>query len=323
MIKKNSKAVTLKEGIKMKKIIGLGSGVVFGLMAMCLLLAVPVNAAIPQAINFQGILLDKSGSPIDMSKSHKVTFDMKAAHSWTETYDLVTTLSSPPKKSEALMDNKGFFSVALGTQNPIPFDQFDSAGATVSISLDGVLIGTQALVSMPYAFSAQNGTSGFTLAPSTASTMTPAGGTLIYDQTSKRMMYGDDTQWIQIDPAYTTSSVYSTSPIKLTVPSGPTYGSVTISNPGAGYILTGLSYGASKMNFVGTVKLEVIDGANTRISLILDQMRDGGNITFPIPIKFPKASTSLTLKITNLQAQGAGASFTVYDLSASYIPLPL
>jgi hypothetical protein len=111
------------------------------------LTAASASAAVPDALTQQGRLFDSSGNPATGSVSMVFTiYDAATAGSslWTETRDV--TLDS------------GYFSVRLGETLTIPDTVF--TGATrhlgVKIGADEEMTPRQALVSVPYAFMANN-----------------------------------------------------------------------------------------------------------------------------------------------------------------------
>lgn len=112
-------------------------------MALLLLFATAVQAAIPQLINYQGLLTTSGGTPV-VDGSYSVTFRIYDASSggsvlWSET-KLVTTSS-------------GLFSTLLGSVTPIPDSAFSSASSYlgIKISSDPEISPRQQLASVPYA----------------------------------------------------------------------------------------------------------------------------------------------------------------------------
>ena len=101
-------------------------------------------AAIPQLINFQGILKDGSGNPV-ANGSYSVTFTIYDAPTggtnlWTETQSVTTS--------------GGLFAVLLGSSNPVPDAIFQGSERWlgIAVSPDPELTPRQKLVSVGYAY---------------------------------------------------------------------------------------------------------------------------------------------------------------------------
>ncbi len=103
-----------------------------------------VWGAVPQLINFQGILKDGSGNPVP-DASYSVTFTIYDAATggnnlWTETQSVSTT--------------DGLFAVLLGSSNPVPDTAFKGSDRWlgIAVSPDGEMPARQRLVSVGYAY---------------------------------------------------------------------------------------------------------------------------------------------------------------------------
>jgi len=101
-------------------------------------------AAVPQLINFQGILKDGSGNPV-ANASYSVTFtiyDTPAGGSvqWAETTSVTTS--------------SGLFTVLLGAANPVPDSAFNNPNRWLGIKVgaDPEMTPRQQLVSVAYGF---------------------------------------------------------------------------------------------------------------------------------------------------------------------------
>lgn len=100
--------------------------------------------AVPQLINFQGILKDGSGNPV-ANGSYSVTFTIYDAATggnnlWTETQSVSTT--------------SGLFAVLLGSANPVPDAVFNDTSLWLgtTVSPDPEMTPRQRLVSVAYAY---------------------------------------------------------------------------------------------------------------------------------------------------------------------------
>lgn len=90
-----------------------------------LLTAFVINAQVPQLINYQAILTDMDGNPIDGSRSIQFKIydsEVNGDAQWSETH--VVTVSN------------GFFSVLLGSTTPIPYPVFDGTDKYLSIQVE-------------------------------------------------------------------------------------------------------------------------------------------------------------------------------------------
>ncbi len=148
----------------------LASALVITIVTMCAATAY----AIPQLINYQGVLTDGGGTPIIVPTSVQFRiFDAAAggAEQWTETQ------SVPP-------DAEGRFSVLLGSVTPIPDAALDQANAYLglTISPDPEMTPRTRLVAVAYAFrpGTVDGATGGTISGDVAVT----GGNIELDQSS-------------------------------------------------------------------------------------------------------------------------------------------
>ncbi|MCI0330450.1 MAG: hypothetical protein L0196_05795 [candidate division Zixibacteria bacterium] len=120
-------------------------------LGMALFLVSVAYAAIPQLINFQGILKDGSGNPV-ANGSYSVIFTIYDAPSagnvlWAETTSVSTT--------------SGLFSVLLGSANPVPDSAFQDTARYlgVKVGADPEMTPRQKLVSVGYAYESAQWTS--------------------------------------------------------------------------------------------------------------------------------------------------------------------
>ena len=108
-------------------------------------LALPTAAQVPGRVNFQGLLLDSGGSP--MNGSVNLTFKLFAAPSgggplWSEVHSGVAVTN-------------GVYDVALGTTNPLTPALLAGGTRYLEIVVNGELLTPrQPLLSVPYALSA-------------------------------------------------------------------------------------------------------------------------------------------------------------------------
>ena len=84
-------------------------------------------AEVPGVTNYQGVLTDESGIPLD--GAHDLTFALYPADYaidplWIETH-------------EGVLLDRGVFSVLLGSVEPFPSDLFDNAQRWVGVAVDG------------------------------------------------------------------------------------------------------------------------------------------------------------------------------------------
>ena len=103
-----------------------------------------VFAAVPQLINFQGVLKDGSGNPV-ADASYSVTFTI---------YDAATGGNNLWTESQSVSTTSGLFAVLLGSSNPIPDTAFKGANRWlgIAVSPDGEMPTRQQLVSIGYAY---------------------------------------------------------------------------------------------------------------------------------------------------------------------------
>ncbi len=108
-------------------------------------------AAVPQLINFQGILRDGSGNPV-ANGSYSVVFTIYDAPSggtnlWSETQSVNTT--------------SGLFTVLLGSVTPVPATAFDNPGRWLGIKVgaDPEMTPRQRLSSVGYSYNSSEWTS--------------------------------------------------------------------------------------------------------------------------------------------------------------------
>ncbi len=119
-----------------------------GILVLCSML----YAAVPQLINFQGILRDESGNPV-ANGSYSVTFSIYDAPSvgnvlWAETTSVST--------------NSGLFTTLLGADNPLPDSVFydSSRYLGIKVGADPEMTPRQKLSSVGYSYVSSQWTSG-------------------------------------------------------------------------------------------------------------------------------------------------------------------
>ena len=116
----------------------------FALAALIVLCSISIAHAIPQLINYQGILLDGGGTPITVVTNVEFRiWDMSAAGAelWMETQSVTP-------------DSDGRFNVLLGSVNPIPDLALASADAYLGMTItpDAEMTPRTQLVSVAYAY---------------------------------------------------------------------------------------------------------------------------------------------------------------------------
>lgn len=122
----------------MRRLIGyaLAVALVFG--------TTPLMSAIPQVMNYQGILRDALGAPI-ADGSHEVTFRL---------YDSETDGTVLWEEAQTLTTKSGLFSTLLGSVNPVPENTFDG-GTWLSTEVSGEEMSPRTkIASVGYAFRA-------------------------------------------------------------------------------------------------------------------------------------------------------------------------
>ncbi len=119
-------------------------------------IAVSAHAAIPATMNYQGILTQSNGSPVNGTVS--VVFRL---------YDVVSGGTALWQESQSVSVSNGNFSVELGTITPLTAAVFaNPVFLGVTVALDSEMTPRRPLSSVPYAFKAQdagtvNGSGGF------------------------------------------------------------------------------------------------------------------------------------------------------------------
>jgi hypothetical protein len=119
---------------------------ILGLVALSVLsFAVSADAGVPQLINYQGVLTDTTGCPVE-DDDYTIIFRIYDAASggnllWSETHDSVST-------------TQGNLNVLLGTNTSIPDSVFlpDSVWLAVKVGNDAEMTPRQRVVSVGYAF---------------------------------------------------------------------------------------------------------------------------------------------------------------------------
>ncbi len=113
-------------------------------VGLMVLLAATIWAAVPQLINFQGILRDGSGNPVG-NGNYSVRFRI---------YNDPTVGNVLWSESTSVSTTGGLFAVLLGSSNPVPDSAFNSPGRWLGIAVapDGEMPMRQQLVSVGYAY---------------------------------------------------------------------------------------------------------------------------------------------------------------------------
>ncbi len=121
----------------------LGMFVILAATALGLVPSV-AEGAVPQLINFQGILKDGSGNPV-ADGNYDVTFKI---------YDAAVGGAVLYSKNELVTTTNGLFSVIIGTSLPIPDSAFNSSNRWLgfAVSPDPEMTPRQQLVSVGYAY---------------------------------------------------------------------------------------------------------------------------------------------------------------------------
>ena len=118
----------------------------FTFLSMIVLLAViAANAQVPQLINYQAILTNPDGDPIDGTRSIRFSIhdsETGGTELWSETQDVTIT--------------DGLFSILLGSVTPIPYSVFDDDETYLELKVgsDPVMTPRKRLVSVAYAMHA-------------------------------------------------------------------------------------------------------------------------------------------------------------------------
>ena len=100
---------------------------VLGLWTMAAFSPSEIEGAVPQLINFQGILRDGSGNPVANS-SYSVRFRI---------YDDPTAGNVVWSESTSVSTTSGLFSVLLGSLNPVPDSAFNNPNRWLGIKVGG------------------------------------------------------------------------------------------------------------------------------------------------------------------------------------------
>ncbi|HTY13658.1 MAG TPA: hypothetical protein VMD02_05675 [Candidatus Omnitrophota bacterium] len=159
-----------------------------------------------------------------------------------------------------------------------------------------------------------------------SSTPPAAAGKIYYSNASNRLNYYDGSKWIEVDPAYTTSTIETW----LGTDTGtawPVTDLFTVTIPelssANGIIITSFSgmIDGTDGNFQGYFK----DDSNNYAYFCVGHATPNGeyyvpfNVTFPIPRKFKGSSNTLTLYL----APVSGGTLYYKSFSIQYIPLPM
>ena len=108
--------------------------------------AAPALAAVPNLVNFQGILTDSSGGPL-LDGPHALTFRI---------YEVASGGSLQWSESQSVTTRGGLFNVLLGSVTTFPSGVFDGTPRylEVQVESDPPMTPRQQFVSVPYAFHA-------------------------------------------------------------------------------------------------------------------------------------------------------------------------
>jgi hypothetical protein len=192
----------------------------------------------------------------------------------------------------------------------------------------------QRLVSVPFAITARNLKGGtaeadsLKLNPTASSAMVAATGKMYFNNDTKRMQYYDSTQWISLDPPYTSKPIkiasrYTTGTTQV-IPNPMSVGSsATIFRPSVDCVLVGCSGYSGGLATSGYqyYRFKIRQGTNDKVHFVVhveSLQRERFNYSFPFPIKV-NAGADVVLECTEASYTGAG----VKDFALYYIELPL
>lgn len=155
-------------------------------------------------------------------------------------------------------------------------------------------------------------------------------GRIFYSSATNRLNYADGTQWIEIDPAYTTSPLMVTENRNSTSFEGSTtnfyYTAISAINS-SGIIITGISgTSINGMNENTNLLFEVMNNSTVKASFRVGNDASVANAAFnfdhnfPIPAKIKSTDTILRLRVT---PGGTYTSHMLENVAIHYIALPL
>lgn len=110
-----------------------------------LLFAFISNAQVPRLVNYQGVLMDAEGNPVDSPLS--IQFSI---------YDSATDGTELWTETQTVTIDDGLFNVLLGSVTPIPYSVFADSTTYLELKIDSdpAMIPRKRLVSVAYAFHA-------------------------------------------------------------------------------------------------------------------------------------------------------------------------
>lgn len=113
-----------------------------------LLLSSIAYAAVPQLINFQGVLRDGSGNPV-ANGSYSVQFTI---------YDAPSAGNIKWQETQSVTTSGGLFTVLLGSTSPVPDSAFNNPNCYlgVKVGTDPEMTPRQQLASTPYSYRVDN-----------------------------------------------------------------------------------------------------------------------------------------------------------------------
>ncbi len=133
--------------------------VVLILMVVVCLALMAMGASVPQIINYQGSLMDKSVPPKPVTGTVNMTFNVYSSATgsnpiWSEAWSSTATPANP------VIVNTGGFNVMLGSLSPFPdtfFAQHQKTFLGIKIGTDSEMLPRQQFASVGYSFAAGNG----------------------------------------------------------------------------------------------------------------------------------------------------------------------
>lgn len=122
-------------------------GKIFFSILFLLVVTQLTNAQVPQLINYQGVLTDAQGNPVDGTQS--VQFSI---------YDSATEGDELWTETQSVIISDGLFHVLLGSVTPIPYLVFQDSTTYLELTIgsDPAMTPRQRLVSVGYSMSAYN-----------------------------------------------------------------------------------------------------------------------------------------------------------------------
>ena len=159
-----------------------------------------------------------------------------------------------------------------------------------------------------------------------------AAGKIYFDSSTNRLNYHDGTQWIEVDPAYTTNEVKESAIINLVT--NNSYYTLFTTPSNKDVILTNVqmeTYLGGDSNTTFEVTLKIGGSGGTQKAFFSSHHNYNAlnqalaykpfDKTFPIPIKVPK-NTEIGIYVHSVFG-AMGASMKISEFRLSYIELPL